>query len=69
MRNFTISLLMLLSTLGPSAVIAVVGFGCVRAIARNPAASAKVLLVMITSFIFSELIAVLGLLLVYILFK
>lgn len=69
MRNLTISLLMLLSTLGPSAVIAIVGFGAVRAIARNPTASPKVLLVMITSFIFSELIAVLGLLLVYILFK
>ncbi|MCP4651362.1 MAG: ATP synthase F0 subunit C [PVC group bacterium] len=69
MRNLTISLLMLLSTLGPAAVIAVVGYGAVKAMARNPTASPKILLVMITAFIFSEAIAILALLTVYNLFK
>ena len=69
MQNITISLLMLLSTLGPAAVIGFVGYGAVRAVARNPAASPKILLAMMTAFIFSEAIAILALLVVYNLFR
>ena len=69
MRIATIAVLMLLSTLGPAIVIAMVGFAAVKAIARNPAASPRILLAMITAFIFSEAIAVLALLVVYNLFK
>jgi len=60
---------MLLSTLGPAAVIGYVGYAAVKAVARNPAASPKILLAMITAFIFSEAIAVLALLVVYNLFR
>lgn len=69
MQNITIALLMLLSTLGPAAVIGFVGYGAVRAVARNPAASPKILLAMMTAFIFSEAIAILALLVVYNLFR
>ena len=69
MRIVTIALLMLLSTLGPAAVIGYVGYGAVKAVARNPAASPKILLAMITAFIFAEAIAVLALLVVYNLFR
>lgn len=69
MRNATIILIMILSTLGPSAVIGLVGFGAVKAIGRNPSASARVLLAMIVAFIFSEAIAVIAILLVFYLFR
>jgi len=59
---------MILSTAGPAAVIALVGFSAVKSIARNPSASPKILIVMILAFIFSEAIAILALLILYNLF-
>lgn len=64
-----ITLLMLLSTLGPAIVIGIVGKEAVKSVARNPSASPKVLLAMMTAFIFSEVIAILALLVVYNLFR
>ncbi len=64
-----IILIMLLSTLGPSIVIAAVGYGAIKAIGRNPSASPKILLSMVLAFIFAEAIAVISLLIVYNLFK
>jgi F0F1-type ATP synthase membrane subunit c/vacuolar-type H+-ATPase subunit K len=68
MKNFTIILIMLISTLGPSGVIAAVGFSAVKAIGRNPSSSPKILISMILAFVFAEAIAVIGLLVVYNLF-
>ncbi len=68
MKNFTVILIMLFSTLGPSGVIAVVGYASVKALGRNPSAAPKILLSMILAFIFAESIAILGLLIVYNLF-
>lgn len=68
MKNFTIILIMLISTLGPSVVIAAVGFSSVRALGRNPSAAPKILLAMILAFLFAESIAIIGLLIVYNLF-
>ena len=68
MKTFTIILIMLISTLGPSAVIAMVGYASVRALGRNPSAAPKILLSMILAFIFAEAIAIIGLLIVYNLF-
>lgn len=68
MKNLTIILIMLISTLGPSAVIAAVGYASVRALGRNPSAAPKILISMILAFIFAEAIAILGLLIVYNLF-
>lgn len=69
MRNFTIALVMLLSTIGPALVIALVGKSAVQAIGRNPSASSKILVSMITAFIFAEAIAVLALLIIYSIFR
>lgn len=63
--NLTIILVMLLSTIGPAAVIAVVGYAAVKGVARNPSASPKILVSMILAFLFAEAIAVLALLMVY----
>ena len=63
--NLTIILVMLLSTLGPAAVIAIVGYAAVKGVSRNPSASPKILVSMILAFLFAEAIAVLALLMVY----
>ena len=68
MKNITIILIMLISTLGPSGVIAAVGFSGVKAIGRNPSAAPKILISMILAFVFAEAIAVVALLVVYNLF-
>jgi len=69
MRNFTIILIMVLATMGPAAVIAIVGFAAVKAVGRNPSAAAKILMSMITAFVFAEAIAILALLVVFNLFR
>ncbi len=69
MRNLTVVLVMLLSTLGPAVIIGIVGAAAVKAVGRNPSASARILLAMIMAFIFAEAIAVMALLMVFNLFK
>lgn len=69
MRDLTIVLIMFLSTLGPAAIIALVGYAAVKAVGRNPSASPKILFSMMTAFIFAEAIAIIALLMVYNLFK
>ena len=69
MRNITIILIMLLSTLGPAAIVGLVGFAAVKAVGRNPSAAARILLAMIVSFIFAEAIAIIAILMVFSLFK
>ncbi|MCP4649661.1 MAG: ATP synthase F0 subunit C [PVC group bacterium] len=69
MQNFTVTLIMLLSTMGPALVIGMVGRNAVRAVGRNPGAAPKIFVIMITAFVFAEAIAVLALLVVYNLFK
>lgn len=69
MRNLIIIIIMLLATLGPAAVIGLVGYAAVKAVGRNPSASPRILLAMITAFLFAEAIAVLAMLMVFNLFK
>ena len=69
MRNITIILIMILSTLGPAAVIGFVGYAAVKAVSRNPSAATKILISMITAFLFAEGIAILAILMVFSLFK
>lgn len=68
MKNLTLILIMIISTIGPSVVIALVGSASVKALGRNPAAAPKILISMILAFIFAEAIAIVGLLVVYNLF-
>jgi len=69
MFNFTVVLVMLVSTLGPAAIIGLVGYAAIMALGRNPSAAPKILLAMITAFIFAESIAVVAILMVYNIFK
>ncbi len=65
MRNFIIFLVMFLTIIGPSAVIAVIGYASIRALGRNPSAAPKILQAMIIALVFSEAIAVIALLILF----
>lgn len=69
MRNFTIALIMFISTLGPSLIIAVVGYAAIKALGRNPAAAPKIMVALVFAFLFAEGIAVIALVMIYNLFK
>ncbi|RKY41509.1 MAG: hypothetical protein DRP85_06110 [Candidatus Makaraimicrobium thalassicum] len=62
MKSLTLIFVMLISTLGPSIVIALVGYASVQGLSRNPSASPKILITMILAFIFAEAIAIISLL-------
>ncbi len=68
MRNFVIFLVIFLVVLGPSAVIAAIGYASIRALGRNPSAAQKILQAMIISLVFAEAIAVIALLVLFQLF-
>ena len=69
MRNLTIALILFISTLGPSLIIATVGYAAIRALGRNPAAAPKIMVAMTFAFLFAEGIAVIALVMIYNLFK
>jgi len=68
MRNAVIILVMFVTILGPSAVIATIGFASIRSLGRNPSAANKILQAMIISLVFAESIAVIALLILFQLF-
>jgi F0F1-type ATP synthase membrane subunit c/vacuolar-type H+-ATPase subunit K len=68
MKLLTITIVMLATTLGPSLVIAAVGYSSIQALSRNPSASPKIQTSMILAFVFAEAMAVISLLVVFHLF-
>ncbi len=68
MRNFVIILVMMATILGPSAVIAAIGYASIHALGRNPSAAPRILLAMIIALVFAEAIAVIALLIMFQLF-
>ena len=68
MRNFIIIIVMFVTILGPSGVIAAISYSSIRALGRNPSAAPKILLAMIIGLIFAEAIAVIALLILFQLF-
>jgi len=65
----TLVLILLTVSLGPSFVIAMVGYASIQALGRNPSAAPKIQLAMLMAFIFAEAIAFITLLVVFSLFK
>jgi F0F1-type ATP synthase membrane subunit c/vacuolar-type H+-ATPase subunit K len=61
-------LILLAVTLGPSFVIAMVGYASIQALGRNPSAAPKIQLAMLMAFIFAIGIAFIALLVVFNLF-
>ncbi|MBI3996902.1 MAG: hypothetical protein HY352_04515 [Candidatus Omnitrophica bacterium] len=68
MQRWNLALILILATLGPSLVIAVVGYASIKALSRNPAAAPKIQTSMVLAFIFATGIAVLALLILFHLF-
>lgn len=68
-KNLTVAIVMLLSTLGPSLIIAVVGNAAIKALGRNPSAAPKIMTALAFAFLFAEGIAVIALVIIYNLFK
>jgi F0F1-type ATP synthase membrane subunit c/vacuolar-type H+-ATPase subunit K len=65
MNGFMIFMMVFVTIIGPSAVIASIGFASIRALGRNPSAAPKILQAMIISLVFSEAIAVIALLVLF----
>ena len=65
MPRWNLALILILATLGPSLVIAVVGYASIKALSRNPSAAPKIQTTMILAFIFAAAIAVLALLILF----
>ncbi len=65
MERWTLALILILATLGPSLVIGMVGFASIKALARNPAAAPKIQTTMVLAFIFATAIAVMALLILF----
>ena len=68
MKNHLIIIIMLVTILGPSAVIAALGYASIQALGRNPSSAPKILMAMIISLLFAEAIAVIALLVLFHLF-
>ena len=68
MRNIIITLVMFATILGPSLVIAAIGYASIHALGRNPSSAPKILMAMIVALIFAEAIAVIALLVLFQLF-
>lgn len=67
-RTFIIFLVMVVTILGPSGVIAAIGYASIRALGRNPSAAPQILQAMIIALIFAMSIAIIALLVLFQLF-
>ena len=65
MRNLVIIFVMILTIVGPSIVIATLGFASIRALGRNPSAASKILPAMIIALVFAEAVAIIALLVLF----
>jgi len=68
MGRYIIILIILAAILGPSAVIAAVGYASIKALGRNPSSAPKIMLAMIVILIFVTAICVIALLVLFQLF-
>ncbi len=65
MRNFVILAVIFAAILGPTIVIASIGYASIRALGRNPSAAPKILPAMIVALVFAESVAIIGLLVLF----
>ena len=60
--------IMLITVMGPSVVIAVLGYSVIKALSRNPSAASKIFMGMVIMLIFVEAISIIAILIVFQLF-
>ena len=67
-ETFLIITIMMIAVLGPSIVIAVLGYAVIKALSRNPSAASKIFMGMVVMLIFVEAISIVAILIVFQLF-
>ncbi len=68
-ETIIIMTVMFIAVMGPSVVIAVLGYAVIKALSRNPSAAPKVFMGMAIMLVFVEAIAVVAILIVFQLFS
>lgn len=69
LEKIMITIIVLVSVLGPSGVIASVGHAAIGAVGRNPSAAPKVLIPMLVAFVFAEALGIVSLLVAFQIFR
>ena len=60
--------IMFIAVMGPSVVIAILGYAVIKALARNPSAASMIFMGMVVLLIFVEAIAIVAILIIFQLF-
>ncbi len=67
-ETFIIISIMFIAVMGPSVVIAVLGFAVIKALGRNPSAASKIFTGMVVLLVFVEAISIIAILIIFQLF-
>ena len=67
-ETFIIVVIMFIAVMGPSLVIAVLGYAVIKALSRNPSAASKIFLGMLVLLVFVEAISIVAILVIFQLF-
>jgi len=67
-ETFIILTIMFIAVMGPSIVIAVLGYAVIKALGRNPSAASKIFVGMAIMLVFVEAISIVAILIVFQLF-
>ncbi len=60
--------IMMIAVIGPSIVIAVLGYSVIKALSRNPSAASKIFMGMVIMLIFVEAVSIIAILIIFQLF-
>ena len=67
-ETFIIITIMFIAVMGPSVVIAVLGYAVIKALGRNPSAASKIFMGMVVLLVFVEAISIVAILVIFQLF-
>ena len=68
-ETFVIMTVMFIAVMGPSVVIAILGYAVIKALSRNPSAASKIFMGMAVMLVFVEAISVVAILVIFQLFS
>ena len=68
-ETFIILTIMFIAVMGPSIVIAVLGYAVIKALGRNPSAASKIFIGMAVMLVFVEAVSIVAMLIIFQLFS
>ena len=68
-ETFIILTVMFIAVMGPSVVIAILGYAVIKALSRNPSAASKIFMGMAIMLVFVEAISIVAILIIFQLFQ